>query len=360
MKDLHGIWHEGGFTGMSERDGNTVILRKARSGRAEHQARGMSPSRALRLALAQTAAALYDMPVAVVAVEQVEMSQTGLGRELEGGGLLILLDGPAGARGALRMDLGLLGALIEVQTTGRVSGRASANRAVTRTDAAISAPLVDAMLARFEAQLLEETPEHWGQYFRYGVMMEDVRGMQLALTAPDFHVLRLMVETGDVAHPGALTLILPAPPDPPEANDPALEAVLARTLEACAMDVPIRLEAVLGRIKLPLGEVCALKPGDTLPLALDKPMRIRLEASEKHVVAMANLGQSDGLRAVRLLLPQSERAALPVEAVEEAPPRAAPNRIAPDVEDATLSEPGTAPSELSALDIKAFAEQLAE
>ncbi|MBZ8118785.1 FliM/FliN family flagellar motor switch protein [Roseovarius sp. LXJ103] len=345
---------------MSERDGNTVILRKARSGRAEHQARGMSPSKALRLALAQTADALYDMPVAVAAVEQVEISQTGLDRELGGGGLLILLDGPDGARGALRMDLGLLGALIEVQTTGRVSGRATADRAVTRTDAAISAPLIDAMLARFEAQLREETPAHWAQEFRYGVMMEDVRGMQLALTAPAFHVLRLMVETGDVAQPGALTLILPAPPETPEADDPKQEAVLARTLEACAMGVPVRLEAVLGRIKMPLGEVCRLKPGDTLPVALDKPMRIWLEASEKHVVAMAHLGQSDGLRAVRLLLPQSERAALPTEVAEEAPSRIAPKRVAPDVEDAALSEPGAAPPEPSPSDMKAFADQLSE
>jgi len=350
---------------MSERGGNTVIHRKARSGRAEHQARGMSPSKALRLALAQSADALYDMPVAVAAVEQVEISQTGLRREFAGGGLLVLLDGPDGARGALRMDLGFLGALIEMQTTGRVLGRASSDRTVTRTDAAISAPLIDAMLTRFGAQLAQEASEHWAQGFRYGVMMEDARVMQLALTAPEFHVLRLMVEAGDVAHPGAITLLLPAPPEAPAAQSAEREAVLARTLEACAMDVPVKLEAVLGRMRMPLGELCGLKPGDTLPVATDTPMRIRLEASEKHVVAMAHLGQSNGARAVRLLLPQTERSAL---APDAAAPRAAARQIAVDVADAEVAPSDAMPpqggadqtAQFSPAQIKALADQIAE
>ena len=79
---------------------------------------------------------------------------------------MVLLDGPCGARGAVRIDTALLAALIEMQTTGRVTGRAFGGRAVTRTDAAIAAPLIDAALAGAEAswQLCEEGARnlaHW-------------------------------------------------------------------------------------------------------------------------------------------------------------------------------------------------------
>ncbi|HEY9038115.1 MAG TPA: FliM/FliN family flagellar motor C-terminal domain-containing protein [Roseovarius sp.] len=277
-----------------------VIHRKARASREEYQARAMSPAKALRLALAQASDTHFDLPMVVTTVEQVEISQTALRAEFSGGGLLVLLDGPKGACGAVRMDDALLSALIEVQTTGRVTGRPSGGRAVTRTDAAIAAPLIDAALERAEAQLSEETPDHWANGFRFGVMMEDARGMSLALNAAAFHVFRMTVELGEGAFPGSIAFLLPVPvAPPPRATAPGEEKV-QRTLEQSAMNAPVSLEAVLGRVSIPLTQLCGLTPGDVVPFKTDRPLQIRLETSQKHVVTLGRLGQMNGMRAVRL------------------------------------------------------------
>ncbi|MEB8388684.1 FliM/FliN family flagellar motor C-terminal domain-containing protein [Rhodobacteraceae bacterium KMM 6894] len=291
---------------MSDGTGNTVIHRKARVAREEYQARAMSPAKALRLALATSADQMFDLPLVVTALEQVELSQTALRREFDGGGLLMLLDGPGGACGGVRIDLALLTALIEVQTTGRVTGRVLSDRPVTRTDAAMAAPLIDAALTGAAALLGDESPDHrspdhWAIGYRFGVMMEDPRAMTLALHAPAFHVFRLYVEAGEVAQTGAITFLLPVPePIKINARDAKLAGTPLRTLEQSAMDAPVSLEAVLGRTRLPLARVCALEVGEVLTFSMERPMEIRLEVSQKHTVAVGCLGQVNGARAVRL------------------------------------------------------------
>ncbi|WP_281966781.1 FliM/FliN family flagellar motor C-terminal domain-containing protein [Roseovarius nanhaiticus] len=295
---------------MTSQGGNTVIHRKARASREEYQARAMSPAKALRLALAQASGALFDLPMIVAAVEQVEISQTALRAEFADGGLMVLLDGPRGARGAVRLDAALLAALIEIQTTGRITGRDTGGRAVTRTDAAIAAPLIDAALAGAEAKLTEDAdPQedgkaaapHWATGYRFGVMMDDARGMALALDAPAFHVFRMMVELGDDGYPGALTFLIPVPEVPARPAADAGDDGLRRTLEQSAMNAPALLDAVLGRVTLPLEKVCNFEVGALIPLSGEPGLKVRLEASQKHVVALARLGQMNGARAVRLL-----------------------------------------------------------
>ncbi|MFX0542620.1 FliM/FliN family flagellar motor switch protein [Roseovarius sp. S4756] len=294
---------------MAQTGGNTVIHRKARASREEYHARAMSPAKALRLALAQASDTLFDLPMVVAAVEQVEISQTALQGEFAGGGLMVLLDGPKGGRGAVRIDDALLAALIEIQTTGRVTGRGTGGRAVTRTDAAIAAPLIDAALSGAEAKLAEdarseegeEAPPHWASGYRFGVMMEDARGMTLALGAAAFHVFRLMVEVGNHGYPGAVTFLLPVPEVPVRPAIDEKASSLQRTLEQSAMNAPVSLEAVLGRVTLPLEKVCKLEVGGLLPVTADQQLQVRLEASQKHVVAVARLGQLNGARAVKLI-----------------------------------------------------------
>lgn len=280
--------------------GNKVIHRKARASREEYQARAMSPAKALRLALAQASDTHFDLPMVVTMVEQVEISQTALRPEFSGGGLLVLLDGPKGVRGAVRLDDALLSALIEVQTTGRVTGRPPTGRAVTRTDAAIAAPLIDATLEGAEMQLRDETPVNWATGYRFGVMMEDARGMSLALNAAAFHVFRMTVELGEGAFPGSVTFLLPVPVAAPSPHAAPGEDAPQRTLEQSAMNAPVCLDAVLARLSVTLTQLCNLAPGDVLPFHMDRPLQIRLETSQKHVVALGRLGQTNGMRAVRL------------------------------------------------------------
>lgn len=330
-------------------DGDRVIPRKVRVGREEYQARAMSPAKALRLALAQASDAQFDLPLVVTTVEQEEISQTALGVEF-GSGLMVLLDGPKGARGAVRMDEVFLTALIEVQTMGRITGRDAGGRALTRTDAAIAAPLIDAALERAETQLREEVPDHWAGGYRFGVMMEDARGMTLALDAAAFHVFRMTVELGGEGFPGTLAFLLPVPEAPPPPADTGQGARQTRTLEQSAMAAPVCLEAVLSRVTLPLTQLCGLVAGDLVPFQVDGGLQVQLEASRKHVVAHGRLGQTNGTRAVRLAPEGDDPAPIPrpvaldareagvvsVEAAAEAPVLDTPS-AAPEADTATGS-----------------------
>ena len=326
---------------MGTTEAGNVIHRKTRVAREGYQARAMSPAKALRLALAQSADRELGLALTVTAVEQTQIAATGLPGALGEGGLLVLLDGPGGLGGALRLDAAFLAALIEVQTTGRVTGRPAEDRAVTRTDAAIAAPLIDAALARFAELLSEETPDHWGAGWRFGAMAEDVRSLGLALTEAEYHHFRLMVEIGEVAQPGILSLLLPVRPCAaarPDCTDgPARRGA---TLEHSALDAPVRIDAVLTRLSLPLDRVCTLRAGDLLPLSVERPLTARLEVGARHKLARARLGQMHGFRAVRVV------------AVTDAPPEktavpAPPPPAEPSEKDADRTV-RTAPAPVSA------------
>lgn len=288
---------------MGTGDDNTVIQRMARVAREGYQARAMSPAKALRLALAKAADRSIGLALLVTAVEQRQLLVADLPPALGEGGLLLLLDGPDGRRGALRLDLPFLAALIEMQTMGRVTGKPAEPRTLTRTDAAIAAPLIDAALAEFGALLTEEGGDHWGAGYAFGAMAEDARNLGLALTEAEYHHFRLMVEIGEAAQPGALSLFLPvcaAPAQPETPGTPGAPQPL--TLEHSALDAPVCLQAVLTRLTLPLDRVGTLKPGDVLPFSSERPLGLRLEVGHKHKVADARLGQINGLRAARLLV----------------------------------------------------------
>lgn len=300
---------------MSDLDNSTVIHRKARRGRADFDARAMSPSRALRLAFEMSADRLFGLALSVRAVEQRRLAAAALGDEADDGGLIVLLDGPGGARGAALFDPPLVQALIEVQTTGRVRPGPPPARAFTGTDAAMTAPLIDAAMRRF-ADLMAGAeagaegdggpptgPEGQPGRFRFGDRVADARALALAVGDGDLDLFRLTVDIGGGVHTGTLAVVLPPgaglPPDP----GGTAEAGGSFDLAAVALGVPVVLDAVLARIRLPLADICALKPGTILPVGAAAIGQAELVAAGGHVAARARLGQMHGFRALRLAGP---------------------------------------------------------
>lgn len=290
---------------------NTVIHRKARVAREEYQARAMSAVKALRLSVAQTAAELFGLSLTVATVEQVQIAQSDVGPAFKSRGLIVLLDGPNDNCGAIQLDDVSLAALIEIQTTGQFLGRPPEDRDITRTDAAIAAPLIDATLTRFEEHIQNEEPDHWGSGYRFGAMIDDVRNLCLALSAPEFHLFKLNVEIGDAAIPGAMTLLFPVQEfvSVQGADHVDAEKSMA-TLEQSALDAPVVLQAVLARTTVTLERICTLRVGDQIPFSTDQPLIARLEAGGKFNVSKARVGQLNGLRAVRLVASGEEKGAV--------------------------------------------------
>jgi len=297
---------------MADQQHASVIKRKTRAARDGADPRVMSPVRALRLALARAADTLFDLPLVVATVEQRRVEAGEVVEALGTEGLFVLLDGAEGARAAMRLDPGVVAALIEVQTTGQIRPGEVRARAPTRTDAAMVAPLVDEMLAGFDQGMGESGAEHAPQGFHFGDRVEDARALSLLLAMPAFEFFRLTVDLGPGLRSGRLDLLLPPAPAAAcapgaRSRDGAAHGARAGTaapdteeLAGVALAAPVVLDAVLARIALPLSDAMALETGQRLAVPVESLRRVRLVAAGGHVAAQGRLGRRDGWRALRL------------------------------------------------------------
>ncbi len=280
----------------------SVIKRKASVARSEFDARVMSAAKSLRLALAKVADRMLELAVTVATVEQLRISHEEISGQIDDEGILLLLDGANGVRGAAWLDPQFLTALIEIQTTGMVRNTPATARRVTRTDAAIVAPILDAVLDLFDSQLADALGDYVPLGCRFGDMLEDKRALVLALDAPDFDLYRLTLDIAEGAKTGQLVLMLPhiKRAERAESAEQA-EGGGEAGLEANALEAQVVLTTVLARINMPLNEICNLSPGMRLPLDASCLKKAQLLSCGGHVAAQVSVGQLGGMRAIRLL-----------------------------------------------------------
>jgi len=322
---------------MVDTTSNAGLRLKATRARAEQEARSMSPARALRLATEKTADASFSLVLTVQSIGRDQVNHAGLLKLIPDGVLLLLLDGPDGALGVMTLDAAMLAALIEMQTVGQVSAKPPQVRPLTRTDAAMVAPLVDGILHRMSQYLVGHPDGYWACGFRYGAMIDDRRSLGMALAAPDFHVFQLPLDIADGTRSGAVILALPQRAAPVVPADKHESAQVSVPLQQRVLDAPVRLDAILCRLSLPLSDVGRLAVGDVLALPKDALREIAIESVGRQAVATARLGQMGGMRALRLTVPGHIPAPHPVEAsADPAPPP--PTAPPPPVPTPTLDQ----------------------
>ena len=300
----------------------TVMRRKAGAGRRAPASSPMTPEKALGQAFARAAQELLELPLKVASITETRMTLADLPEALEDRALMAVLEGPAEGLGLMVLSPPVLSSLLEMRMMGRMSASPPAPRRPTRTDAAISADIIDAALASFEAALVGDPALIWAGGFRYGSFLEDPRPLPLILEDTGYRVFRLVLDLGmgSAAREGGLLLALPAEGrgrfveavEGPVDGDASQPAGWPERLEQAVMSASGQVEAVLARLTLPIGAILALRPGATLPLVEDTLEQLRLEGPGGRLLARARLGQNRGFRAVRL-----------VEEGEEAPARPA-------------------------------------
>ncbi|MEM9499482.1 MAG: FliM/FliN family flagellar motor switch protein [Pseudomonadota bacterium] len=320
----------------------SVIHRKARVARDEFDAREMSPPKAFRLAMAKSAEALFRLPLVVRTVEQTTIPLQQMEEAAGDGDLLILLDGPDGMRGAVRLDTAIVTSLIEVQLVGHLRQDPAAERTFTHTDAAIAQPLINDVLARFDTALAEEGVQSGAQGFRFGDMVDSARMLVLALDAPDFEMYRLTVDLGPGARMAVLHIFLPHRPPGVDVASETAQGGLASRLEAQAMNAPVALNAALTRLRIPFNQICSWAPGTVLTVGSGAANEGVLLGAGEHEVARIRLGQLNGFRAIQLMTDSQ-----PQEDAEEIAPTATEQNALPVPSvDFQTAEPG-----LAALDV---------
>ena len=279
----------------------------------------MSPAKALRLSIARAAEDLWDLAAAASGISIAEETLDDAIGALPEQGLIVLLDGPEGLVGAAYMPFPIVAGLIEAQTIGRISKLAPDPRRVTRTDAAMVAPLIDGMLERYDDLLEEAGVAPWARGYRFGTMMDSARLLSLALKAPDFHVIRFSLDLA-AAREGEVMMLFPVEEHPAvNAAGGSGGARLDGALEAQILQAPTELRAVLHRLSMPLSAVSALKVGEVLTIPRDALAHTDLEVGAQTVIGTVRLGQINGMRAIRLNLPGVVSDAVVPEAAPPAP-----------------------------------------
>lgn len=250
--------------------------------------------------------------------------------------LVAMLEGAGDDLGVLFLSQPVMAALIEAQTTGRITPAAPDPRKPTRTDAAMVAGFVDRVLGALDAALAEEDDLIWAGGYRYASFLDEVRPLGLILEDQPFKVLRIDLSFGDGARSGPLVLALPADsarrragqrrPPPAEAAPAGAQAnPPAAVLGDRVLGVEAVVQAVLTRRRMRLADVLALAVDQVIPLPEASLAEIEVQGLNGVTLARGRLGQTRGLRAVRL-----EAAATTASAAEARPSRAPPAEAGAD------------------------------
>ncbi|MCY1125582.1 FliM/FliN family flagellar motor C-terminal domain-containing protein [Frigidibacter sp. RF13] len=295
---------------MDASDDQMPLARKIAAHRPRPAEDGFSLERALFTALARVAERQLHLPVALR--EGGLASRTGgeIAELLPDHALVLLIEGPEGALGTAVLDPGTLSGLSEQLMLGRIGATPPDPRKPTRTDAVMMAGFLDAVLTEFDQLIAEEgfSGAGWATGFRYSAHLSDPRPLALMLEAPLYHGLRLSLALGGAeGRPALLSLAMPArgAPAPALADCPqriaagAAEpwgAPLSRVIER----VEVEVEAVLGRVTLPLADLLRLEAGHSLPLSRQALHMVQVEGEDGRLICLAQLGQGNGHRILRL------------------------------------------------------------
>jgi flagellar motor switch protein FliM len=263
------------------------------------------PGRILRQAVTRAADRAAGLALVVLGVESTESTLDDFVPGLDAGQLLVMLGSGGAPEGVLAIDPDLRGALIEMQTVGRLAPQPAPPRDPTTADLAMAEPFAHHVLAELRAEagdtVLGPALAGLGVVGRFA----NARAVTLGLADTGYRVLRLSVDLGQPDRQGALLLALPrrAPVVPmlsPVPANPGWSAALARAV----LDAPCTLDAILHRRTLTLGLVEGFTVGQVLPLPGVSVDSVKMEGPGGAPVGPGKLGQMGGMRAVRLGAPR--------------------------------------------------------
>lgn len=261
--------------------------------------------RALRRGLAQAAMSFSGLPMAVIGATETSIPQDGLLPLLKEDRLMLLLCDGDGRSAAVCVDRAAAGAVMRHQTMGMVTGASADDRPYTLTDAALVAPLAEAILSR-ACDLLDAGDDRVTLAgFRYVRRIARRRELTLALGCDTYRVCDLVADIGNGVCQGQFCIVLPEqPPEPQCAAGPDDET--AEGMERMFGAMRVDLTAILARLRMPLAALSGMVPGDLLPLEGCRLDDTQLITIDGQTVIPGRLGQCRGFRALRVneMLPE--------------------------------------------------------
>jgi len=298
---------------MNLQDEPSTMRRKAGAGRPPPEVGRITPSRALRMAIAQAAQEVAGLTASAAVGEDARVSLSEACETLPDHPLIALVEGPQGRFGLVVLDPQTVGALIEMQTTGRVVPRPADPRAPTRTDAVMCADFIDRLLEVFERRVdeaaIDAAPALTG--YRYAIALAEARAIPMTLDDVAYRQFGADVDLGRGAKAGGIQLVLPFDKPGRRAGGPNNASAFNLALQALVMDSQAELRATLMRRRMPLAEVSAWGVGTRIEVKRAALAAVVIEDVEGRAVAEGRLGRAAGHRAIRLTIEAPARAAPP-------------------------------------------------
>ncbi len=285
-----------------------VIRRKVAAARTQQGADGLAgTSRIWPLALARASRDSLALGVDATGLVTQQTSLTELLDIIPDRSLIAVLDGQLDGLGVLILSPPVLAGLIEVQTLGQVMPGPAQQRKPTRTDAAMVAGWIDTVMEGVERILSHDADLPWADGYRYASFLDDPRPLGLLLEDVPYRLITAEVGLAMGVKSGPVLLALPArgrgrqPQTLLSAEaEPPSGPGFAEALEERIMTADCLLQAVIARLRLPLGQVMTLTEGSVLPLGDAGLDQILIETMDGAPMAQGRLGQHRGHRAVRL------------------------------------------------------------
>ncbi len=279
---------------MADSREQSALHRKVHRGAALREVNAISPTRALRVSFARAGEGLWGLAAESEGIASNRMDHEAAIGLIGPDDLILSLMRGDGAVALAVLARPVVTALIEVQTLGHVTDQPPEDRPYTATDAELSWIFLERALAEFALTLedSDRAAEVTNLWFEHKV--SDARAAGLLLAKGRFQVYSASMQMGEASRTGDLRLILPgvapkAQPQPAQHN--RHEGFRA---------LPVRLRVMVSPLRLSLAQAKALRPGARLDLPGDALDQARLLAADGQVVARGKLGQTQGLRALRI------------------------------------------------------------
>ncbi|WP_167620132.1 FliM/FliN family flagellar motor C-terminal domain-containing protein [Paracoccus ravus] len=271
-------------------------------------------------ALGRAADRLHRLPVFIERVDIQPASLAEISEILPERALLAVI-GLRDSFGVVALCTATMTALIEIHAIGRVTSRPVQNRAPTRTDAALCAEFVNALLVELGREMPAGHDLQRAGDYRYVSYLSDPRPLSLMLEDVDLLRVSASYRIGlGGQREGKLILVVPAthsaviaaqpaPPAALEAPQEPDDAPAKQSLEKAVDQARIRLNGILCRRALSLAFLQEMSVGSIIPLTPNALDNVALETDLGQVVARGRLGENEGFHAIRLAAASAPRMA---------------------------------------------------
>lgn len=285
---------------MEPTDNAAILRRKIGEQSQQAELSGMTPRKALRLAIARAAQDFVSLEIRATGCQEQPVSVGEIVETLAESALILLLEGPERSLGLAIIDQNVLSGLVEFLTTGRVIPSAPEPRKPTRTDAMMISELLNETLSIFDAELNQIHGAQPLIGFRQLLALEDSHAVAMALEEMPYRQFRLTVDLDGGAKSGDICLCFPKHRSPKSEELLRKQKNWQETWHHHVMGLHAPIEAIIHRLPMSVSRISNLQIGDLIPIPAAQIAAVSLEGSDCCRVATGKLGQSAGFRAIRI------------------------------------------------------------